>query len=107
MLEDGNVRLGFAHPKQILGIYREVCVDRSQPYENLCTIFDDRTKNGQDMSFYHGLLEKAVLSIAATFRKRVATGLQSGRSFVIPKQEEQADEATDFELVTWLVITKS
>jgi SNF2 family DNA or RNA helicase len=107
VLEDGNVRLGFAHPKQILGIYRELCVDKNQPYENLCTVFDDRTKSGQDMSFYDGLLEKAVLSIAATFRKRVATGLQSGRSFVVPNQKEQADETTDFELVTWLAITAS
>ena len=43
-------------------------------------------------------------SIAATFRKRVASGLQTARSFVIPNQDEQASETTDFELVTWLVI---
>jgi SNF2 family DNA or RNA helicase len=107
VLEDGNVRLGFAHPKQILGIYRELCVDKAEPYEQLCTVFDDFTKNGEDMSFYDGLLEKAVRSIVATFRKRVATGLQTGRSFVVPTQEEQADETTDFELVTWLVISAS
>jgi hypothetical protein len=31
-------------------------------------------------------------------------GLQSGRGFVIPNEQEQARETTDFELVTWLVI---
>jgi SNF2 family DNA or RNA helicase len=107
ILDDGNVRLGFAHPKQILGAYRELCVDKAEPYENICTIFDDFTKNGADMTFYDVLLEKAVQSIVATFRKRVMTGLQAGRSFVIPIQQEQASETTEFELVTWLVISPS
>ncbi len=106
VLEDGNVRLGFAHPKQILGVYRELCVDKAEPYDHLCTLFDDLTKNGEDMSFYDGLLEKAVRSIVATYRKRVTTGLQTGRSFIIPTQKEQAGETTDFELVTWLVISE-
>jgi hypothetical protein len=43
-------------------------------------------------------------SIAKTFQKRVAAGLQSGRAFVIPDQKEQASESTDFALTTWLVI---
>ncbi len=41
--------------------------------------------------------------IAATFRKHVASDLQTARSFVIPNQDEQVSETTDFELVTWLV----
>jgi hypothetical protein len=43
-------------------------------------------------------------SIARTFQKRVAAGLQAGRGFVIPDQQEQARETTDFDLITWLVI---
>ena len=43
-------------------------------------------------------------SIAPTFPKRVASGLQTARSFVIPNHDEQASDTTDFELVTWLVI---
>ncbi len=30
--------------------------------------------------------------------------VQTGRGLVIPNQQEQAREATDFELITWLVI---
>jgi len=52
------------------------------------------------------LLNRAVESIVSTFRKRVATGLQTGRSFKIPDQKDQASDTTDFELVTWLVIKK-
>ncbi len=43
-------------------------------------------------------------SIARTFQKRVAAGLQSGRDFVIPDRREQAGETTDFGRITWLVV---
>jgi hypothetical protein len=56
------------------------------------------------MSRYNKLLTAAVASIAKTFQKRVAAGLQSGRDFVIPNQQDQAKDTTDFDLVTWLVI---
>jgi SNF2 family DNA or RNA helicase len=106
VLEDGNVRLGFAHPKQILGIYRELCAGGTTPCDELCNLFDQETADGSNTALYDRLLQKAVDSIVATFRKRMATGLQSGRGFVIPNQEDQANETTDFELVTWLVIKR-
>jgi len=104
VMESGDIRFGFAHPKQILTIYRELCTDKPESYQALCNLFDQRTQNGRDMAPYDKLLQRAVDAIASTFRKRVATGLQSGRNFVIPNQHEQANETTDFELVTWLVI---
>jgi hypothetical protein len=57
-------------------------------------------------ALYETLLKRAVESIVSTFCKRVAIGLQTGRSFKIPDQKDQASDATDFELVTWLVIKK-
>lgn len=104
VLDSGDVRFGFVHPKQILTIYRELCAGKSAPYELLCNVFDQLTHNGSDMTAYDRLLQPAVDSIVATFRKRVAAGLQGGRSFVIPNQREQASEKTDFKLVTWLVV---
>jgi SNF2 family DNA or RNA helicase len=102
--DDGTVRFSFAQPKQILEIYRLLCGGKTSAYEQLCQLFDTETKNGTDMSLYNKLLAAAVDSIAKTFQKRVAAGLQSGRDFVIPNQNEQARETTDFELMTWLVI---
>jgi hypothetical protein len=69
-------------------------------------LFDNETKNGSDMSAYNELLAAAAASIARTFEKRVAAGLQSGRGFVIPDEQEQVREMTDFELITWLVVKK-
>jgi SNF2 family DNA or RNA helicase len=102
--QDGTVRFGFAQPKQILEILRLLCAEKTVPYEALCTLFDNETKNGADMRAYSALLQKAVDSIVATFRRRVAAGLQSGRDFVIPERSAQANDSADFELVTWLVI---
>ena len=102
--DDGTVRFSFAQPKQILEIYRLLCSGKAAAYEQLCQLFDTETNNGADMNLYNKLLAAAVDSIARTFQKRVAAGLQTGRDFVIPDQHEQARETTDFELITWLVI---
>jgi hypothetical protein len=48
--------------------------------------------------------DKAINAIVRTFQKRTAAGLQSGRDFVIPDKQEQATDASVFELITWLVI---
>jgi SNF2 family DNA or RNA helicase len=104
--DDGTVRFSFAQPKQILEIYRLLCSGKAAAYEQLCQLFDNETKNGADMALYNKLLSAAVDSIAKTFQKRVAAGLQTSRDFVIPNQQEQARETTDFELITWLVIHK-
>ncbi len=104
VLEDGNMRFGFAQPKQILGMYRELCAGKTEPYEELCNLFDQETSDGQSMEIYSKLLQKAVDSIAATFRKRLVSGLQSSRSFVIPDEKHHPRDAANLELVTWLVI---
>lgn len=104
VLDDGNVRFGFAHPKQVLDIYRILCSGKAEAYTQLCNLFDQQTNHGTDMQTYDFLLKKAVDSLAITFRKRAASGLQSGRGFVLPNAQEQVHEKTDLELVTWLVI---
>jgi hypothetical protein len=104
VLGDGNVRFGFAQPKQILDIYRVLCSGKSAPYSELCNLFDQETDHGTKMDAYGFLLQKAVDAIAVTFRKRVATGLLSSRSFVLPVAQDQVSDQTDFELITWLVI---
>jgi hypothetical protein len=73
-------------------------------YEQLCNLFDQETCGGAAMDCYSDLLEKAVRSIAGTFRKRTAIHLQSGRGAVLPERSAQATEMTDYELITWLVI---
>ena len=103
VLDDGNVRFGFASPKQVLEIYRILCSGKAEPSAQLCRLFDRQTAHGSDMQAYDVLLQKAVDSLAATFRKRAAGGLGS-HGFVLPDEQQQVHEQTDLELVTWLVI---
>ena len=106
MLGDGNVRFGFAQPKQILEIYRLLCSGKSAPYSELCNLFDQETDHGTKMDGYGVLLRKAVDAIAVTFRRRAASGLQSNRAFVLPDEQDQVRENSDLELITWLVVKK-
>lgn len=107
VLDDGNVRFSFAQPKQILDIYRILCSGKAQAYTHLCNLFDQETNHGSDMKAYDTLLQKAVDSLAATFRKRAASALQSGRGFILPDAKQQLQDKSDLELITWLVIKAS
>jgi len=102
--DDGEVRFTFMQPKQILSMYQALCRGQDEPFHALCEQFDGETHDGRDMDAYSSLLKKAVRSVAHTFRKRTAAGLQAGRDFVIPDQSRQASDSSDFELITWLII---
>ncbi len=104
VLDDGNVRFTFAQPKQILEIYRVLCSGKSEPFAELCDLFDQQTNHGANMGFYDELLRKCVDSIAVTFRRRAASGLQSSRGFILPNEQDQVNNQTDFDLITWLVV---
>ncbi len=102
--EDGEVRFTFAQPKQILEMYRLLCADVKKPYEDLCTLFDQQTGNGTDMTLYNDLLQKAVHSLSRTYQRRAVSNLLVGRGGTLPKRQKQISNVTDFELITWLVI---
>lgn len=104
---DGQVRLAFTQAKTILSLFRELALGKTEPYEQLCRLFDRQTEQGAKMDDYDRLLRSAVDSIANTFQKRAAGGLQRGRDFVLPKASDQVAPNSDFELLTWLVILDS
>jgi hypothetical protein len=97
-------RYSFAQPKQILEVYRLLCADRTTPYEELCNLFDQETRNGTDMLLYNERLETAISSIAHTFKRRSLSQLQTSRGAVLVNQQQQATETSEFDLITWLVI---
>lgn len=102
---DGEVRLAYTQVKTTLNLFRELALGKTEPYTELCRLFDRDTGNGTDMGQPSRLIAKAVDSITATFQQKLVSGLQSSRRFVLPAVEDQPDEdADDFELVTWLVL---
>ena len=101
---DGVVRYNFAAPKQILEIFRALCQGKTEPYADLCKLFDAETSHGQDMAVYSALLDKAVAAIAAQFSRKNAANLFSGRGGKLMDTHKIVKANDDFELITWLVI---
>ena len=102
--DDGEVRYNFTSPKQVLEIFRTVSQGKVEPYAQLCELFDTETKNGEDMSQYSDLLNRAVTAIAAQFERKNAGNLFAGRGGKLTDAGKQVKSADDFELITWLVI---
>lgn len=102
--DDGVVRYTFAQAKQVLEVFRSLCSGENTPHEKLCRLFDEETKDGNDMTRYSELLDKAIASIASTFRKRNFGNLLNGRGGKLIGSDKQVSSSADFDLVTWLVI---
>ncbi|MFM8331398.1 MAG: helicase-related protein [Candidatus Methylumidiphilus sp.] len=102
--DDGEVRYNFTSPKQILEIFRNLCQGKTEPYAALCELFDAETQNGEDMSRYTALLDKAVAAIAAQFTKKSVGNLFAGRGGKLTDASKQVKSTTDFDLITWLII---
>ena len=102
--DDGEIRYNFTSPKQILEIFRTLSQGKSEPYASLCELFDAETQNGEDMSRYSALLNKAVSAIATHFSKKSVGNLFAGRSGKLTDTSKQVKSTTDFDLITWLII---
>ena len=102
--DDGEVRYNFTSPKQVLEIFRAVSQGKTEPYADLCELFDTQTKHGEDMSQYSSLLDKAVSAIAAQFGRKSVGNLFAGRGGKLVSSQTAIKTATDFDLITWLVI---
>lgn len=101
---DGVVRYNFAAPKQVLDIFRALCQGKTEPYGDLCKLFDEQTSHGQDMSAYSALLDKTVAAIVAQFTRKNAANLFTGRGGKLMDATKAVKGNNDFELITWLVI---
>lgn len=103
--DDGQVRFNYTNAKHILEIFRLMCSGKSQPFEELCDLFNIETKQGEDMKQYTELITKAIDEISRVFNKRSSqkiTGSDRG-ALLIPKSK-RINETNNFELVTWLII---
>jgi hypothetical protein len=101
---DGTVRYNFTHPKQILDIYRLLCIGKIDPIQDLCDLFNNETNNGLEMEQYSNLMASAIKAIKGSFRKKNLGMLTINRNASIITAEKQIDGSAKFELITWLVL---
>lgn len=100
--EDGDIHIKNTNPKKILDIYKSLCETKSQPLEDLVKQFNKETKNGNDMSKYTDLLEKAVFDIKGVVKQRGIQSLfQMGQATLF---ENTVTGLNDFELISFLVV---
>ena len=104
--ETGEVRYNFTAPKQVLEVFRALCQGKPEPYANLCELFDAQTNDGKDMQRYSALLDAAIAAIASQSDKKNIGNLFSGRGGKLIDDNKIGKSASDFDLVTWLVIMK-
>ena len=105
--KNGDIRYGCANARQVLDLFESAAVGKSEPLQDLCIQFDTETQNGENMARYNGLLKAVInhISRAHTTTQTDNIGLGGTRDFALPLESEAPRDASDFELVTWLVIT--
>ena len=106
ILANGVIRFGCAGLPQTLAVFEAAAAGRTAPITALCDRFDRETGQGGNMAFYDGLLNAAVAHIVQAHAGIQLSGLGMGgdRNFTLAPAAETPRRASDFELVTWLVI---
>ena len=102
--DDGTVRYNYTAAKQILEIYRLLCQGVRTPYSQLCALFNEETRGGEQVEKYTQLLKKAADEIIQIFRKRDHRQLLFSRSATLAPVNNQLNNLKDFELITWLIV---
>lgn len=102
--EDGNIRYNFTNIKQTLDIFKLLCEGKKEGIEKLCNLFNEETKQGEDLQMYSKLLKKTCKGIMHQFEKRNTARLSVSRDAILISQNDKATDMKDFELITWLII---
>ena len=101
---NGQVIYNFAQAKQILTVFKALCLGVQTAYKDLCQLFDQQTQDGKEMSYYNNLLKQAITQLSAAFQQREIAHLQTGRGAKLLDINQRITEQTDFNLITWLII---
>ncbi len=100
--DDGSIHIKNTNPKKILDIYKALCQSKNKPIDILVKEFNKETKNGNDMSKYTNLLEKAVFDIKGVVeQKGIQSLFQMGQATLF---ENTVSGLNDFELISFLVV---
>ena len=102
--EDGKVRYAFTQPQQILEMYRKLCFGQKKVYRELSDLFNQQSEQGQNVSQYGDLLNRAVEDIQQRMGKGTLRKLFESREAMVSMDIKQDDPQMQYELVTWLMI---
>ena len=105
--KNGDIRYGCANAKQVLDLFEASAVGNDDTLPELCLQFDQETQNGKSMKGYNKLLNAVIAHITRLHQKTQTKNIGRGgtRGFKLPVASETPKDSSDFELVTWLIIT--
>ena len=103
----GDIRYGCTNTRQVLDLFEAAAVGKTEPLQKLCIQFDRETQNGANMTDYNKLLQTVItyISNAHTTTQTNNLGIDGADDLKLPLASESPRDSSDFELVTWLVIT--
>lgn len=103
--ESGEVALTFTHTRKILDLLKQLSLGRAHPCEKAVATFNQRTKNGRDMSVYRSLLATAVASITGKAEEKGVESLFQRGGTVLSKDTFRGID--DFEVVAYMIIVST
>ena len=105
--KNGDIRYGCANTKQVLDLFEASAIGKDDVLSELCLQFDQETQHGENMADYNKLLNAVIAHITRSHQKTQTKNLGRGgtRGFKLPVASEAPRDSSDFELVTWLIIT--
>ena len=103
-----DIRYGCINAKQVLDLFEASAVGKENTIDDLCLWFDQETQYGDNMTHYNKLLDTVISHITRSHQKTQSKniGRAGTRGFRLPVASETPKDSSDFELVTWLVITE-
>ncbi len=99
-----TIHYHFTEAHQILTIFRDLCLGKTEIYEDFCNKFDEETQQGIKMDIYNELLKVALASFETESVKKASLSILQSRKGRLLSQEETPSEKTQFSLITWLII---
>ena len=102
---EGKTSIQFTNPKRVLELFSALAVGKTEPDQNRSHCFNEDTDNGNDMSLYDLLIQEVIESISTAYNKKINDELDTNPDYRLPIADDQIAETTQFELVTWLVIS--
>ena len=100
--ENGGIHVKNTSPKTTIDFYKALCQGKTTPIEKLISMFNRKTKDGEDMTEYTALYGKAVNDIKGIVEKIGINSLfQIGQATLFENTVKGVD---DFKLISFLVI---
>ena len=100
---DGSILYTYERSREILDIYKAICLGKNEPIQELCNKFNNQIQTQEGMNFYSKLLKSAINGITSYYQNNLFNQ-NMGRGGMIPTNENQIKSDDDFELITWLII---